>query len=169
MNQEQWRKKSYDEWVGRTTGSRLNIDQARGADARRAADAAARARWQDIPKPPTFSPPVPSGRPAPPAASHPPVIGPVGGSWSTPRVRSSGSVKVSRTLALLGALVGYVYGVSTTAQTPWFYAVAGGVIGVFALDVLAFVFKLVRIVVLAILTLVGVAIALYVLAKLIGT
>ena len=168
MNQEQWRKKSYDEWVGRTTGSRLNADQARGADARRAADAAARARWESL-KPPKFRPPEPSVRPVPPAAQHTPVVGPVAGSWNASSVRPSGSAKASRVLGLLGAFIGYVYGVGADAQFPWVYAVAGGLIGVLALDILRFVFKLVKIVVLTIIALVGIAITLYVLSRLFGS
>jgi TonB family protein len=33
MNQGQWLKDAYDEWVGRTTGARSNMAQARGAEA----------------------------------------------------------------------------------------------------------------------------------------
>jgi hypothetical protein len=72
-------------------------------------------------------------------------------------------------LAVVGALVGYGYGAATHVEVPWLFALVGGLAGAFALDVMVFLLKLVKVVVLALLTIAGAAVALYVLAKLIGS
>jgi hypothetical protein len=167
MNQQKWREKAYNEWVGRTTGSRLNMDQARGADARRAADAA-RVRSQAGPTTPSFSPPVGGG--ASVHRNHPPAAPRSARSpkWAQQRTSTSSAPGASRVLCVVGALVGYGYGVATTVEAPWLLALAGAIAGAFVLDVMAFVFKVVKLVVLTILTLAGLAVALYVLAMLVA-
>jgi hypothetical protein len=168
MNQQQWREKSYQEWVGRTTGARSTMDQARGDDARRAAERAARARSQPLPKPPQFNSPVISA-PTKRDASVPvgPVAGPSSGSHPMRRSTSS-SVWSARLLGFVGLVVGYGYGAATNPDFAWMYALAGALAGAFALDVLTFAFKLVKAIVVAALIIAGAAVAIYVLSMFIG-
>ena len=141
MNQEQWRKASYDEWVGRTTGARSNFDQARGADARIREETSRQAMNNYEVKIPNFG-------------SSSTLSGPGGGTYRAPRGagepwfpfvdRWLAAVPrwIVLTLAGIGGLMGYGYGVEAGSATPAGYAVAGGIAGFVAIPVLALAVKL---------------------------
>ena len=140
MNQEQWRRASYDEWVGRTTGARSTFDQARGADARVREEASRRAMNNYEVKIPNFGTPSTLSDPrgtyrAPRGASEP---------WFPFVDRWLAAVPrwILLCLAGLGGLIGYGYGVNAGTATPAGYAIAGGIAGFLALPVLALAVKL---------------------------
>lgn len=140
MNQQQWRQKAYDEWVGRTTGGRANIDQAYGDNARRATERA-RQNWitPTLPShiPPRNEPKAPRGTITPRTSGEP---------WFPFVDRWLASVPrwMLWCLALLGALIGYGYRLETAGTGGAFgYALMGGVAGLLLLPVLALALKLV--------------------------
>jgi hypothetical protein len=140
LNEEQWRRASYDEWVGRTTGARSNIDQARGADARMRQEASHRAMTNYEVKLPNFGPPsnLSGGR-----GTYRPPRGP-SEPWFPFVDRWLAAVPRWFVLALagVGGLFGYGYGVEAGAAAPLGYAIGGGIAGFVALPILAMAVKL---------------------------
>ena len=140
MNQQQWRQKSYDEWVGRTTGARANIDQAYGADARRAAERA-RQDWT-TPALPEYKLP----RDATTARTRAITPRTPGEPWFPFVDRWLASVPgwALWCLALLGGVIGYGYRLETAGADGAFgYALMGAAAGFLLLPLLALALKLV--------------------------
>ena len=159
MDQQKWRQKAYDEEVGRRTGARSNMDQSRGADARRAADISARtgSSYQSGSGSSYQSPNVaaPRGGPGPTSREGgPPARGGASrsGGYAAPSGKSSG---LSWVLLLVGGFIGYGYGVGDGNAV--LYAILGGLVGLLIPSALALAFKLVKVLVIAALVIGGVA------------